>query len=200
MNNIKLVDIVKSDLYRCDKKTDIVKFIKIYLFNAGVKYLFWLRISKKIQTSCLVVRVMLPFAKFILRHYMYKFGISIPVNVDLGVALKINHFSGVIVNSKCKIGNNVTLSHGVTLGQSDRGKNIGCPTVGNEVFIGPGAKIFGNITIGNNASIGANAVVNFNVPDNAVVVGNPAKVVSMNGSEGYVKNIFIFTSKSELNK
>jgi serine O-acetyltransferase len=77
----------------------------------------------------------------------------------------------------------------VTIGQSNRGKRKGCPTIGNEVYIGPGAKIFGNIKIGNNVAIGANSVVTRDIPDNAVVVGIPGNVISYNGSDGYINRI-----------
>jgi serine O-acetyltransferase len=63
---------------------------------------------------------------------------------------------------------------------------MGCPKIGDRVFIGPGAKIFGAITIGNDVAIGANAVVTKNLPDEAVAVGIPAKVVNLNGSKDYI--------------
>ena len=72
------------------------------------------------------------------------------------------------------------------MGQANRGKHKGCPVIGNEVYIGPGAKIVGNVTIGNNVAIGANAVVTSDIPNNACVGGVPAKIISMNGAEGYV--------------
>ena len=84
------------------------------------------------------------------------------------------------------IGDNVNISQGVTIGQTNRGKRKGVPVIGNGVYIGPGAKVIGKVTIGNNVAIGANAVVTEDVPDNACVAGVPAKIVSMNGAEGYV--------------
>ena len=92
----------------------------------------------------------------------------------------------IVVNEKVKIGRNVNISQGVTIGQLNRGKRMGTPVIGNEVYIGPGAKILGNIVVGNNVAIGANAVVLDDVPDNVCVAGIPAKIVSMNGSDGYV--------------
>ena len=70
--------------------------------------------------------------------------------------------------------------HGTTIG-SVRGK--GSPLIGNNIVISAGAKIIGNVKIGNNVMIGANAVVTKDIPDNAVVVGNPAKIVNFNGIE-----------------
>lgn len=74
------------------------------------------------------------------------------------------------------------------MGSSSRGDKKGYPSIESAVYIGPGAKIIGNIKIGRNVAIGANAVVLNDVPDNAVMVGIPAKVVSMKGSKGYILN------------
>ncbi len=189
-NSFSLRQYIVSDLYRCSARIDFKSFARYFFFNAGFKYLFWLRCSNRFYRSPFLKLTLFPISWFFHRRYMYKYGLGIPFMIDLGLGLKINHFSGIIINAKCKIGNNVTISHGVTLGHAERGKLEGSPIVGNEVFLGPGSKIFGNIRIGNNVSIGANAVVNFDVPDGAVVVGCPAKIVSMNGSTGYVKNKF----------
>jgi serine O-acetyltransferase len=188
-SNISAFNLIKSDLYRCTSSTGIRSFLKIYFTNAGFKLMFYLRLSKLTQNNMLTKYTLFPFLWIIGRHLMYKFGIGIPYKTDIGYGFKINHFSGIIVNSKSKIGNNVTISHGVTLGKSERGKNEGCPTIGNEVFIGPGAKIIGNITIGDKAVIGANAVITEDIPSGAVVASPKAIVISDAGSQGYVKNL-----------
>lgn len=190
-SRLHLIDLVSADLYRCTKKVTFKLFLKTYLFNAGFKYLFWLRCTNSIKRKKYVNFIFFPISWLLLRHFMYKYGIGIPYNVKIGIGFKINHFNGIIVNSDCRIGDNVTISHGVTLGKADRGDKQGCPTIGDEVFIGPGAKIFGKISIGNNVAIGANAVVINDVPNNAVVAGIPAKLISMNGAERYIKNKYI---------
>ncbi|MEP2103749.1 MAG: hypothetical protein ABJP02_16580 [Parasphingorhabdus sp.] len=68
----------------------------------------------------------------------------------------------------------------------NRGPNQGSPILGNGVFLAAGCKVIGKITIGNRAAVGANAVVTKPVPDDAVVGGIPARILSMNGSEGYI--------------
>lgn len=78
----------------------------------------------------------------------------------------------------CIIGNNFTVHQGVTLGRAFGGKKAGCPTIGDNVICFPGAKIIGKVYVGNNVIIGANAVVTNDIPDNCVVVGVPAKIVS----------------------
>lgn len=105
-----------------------------------------------------------------------RYGIQIPVSCKIGEGFYIGHWGTIVVNSGVKIGKNVNISHGVTIGQLNRGKRMGTPVIGNEVYIGPGAKILGNIVIGNNVAIGANAVVLDDVPDNACVAVSPQKL------------------------
>ena len=105
-------------------------------------------------------------------------GISIPAETEIGKGLRIHHFGGVIFHSHVKMGEYCTLYHEVTLG--DKGGRGEPPTVGNNVLIGVGAKVLGDITIGDNVIIGANAVVIEPVPDNAIVGGIPAKIIGEN--------------------
>jgi serine O-acetyltransferase len=88
----------------------------------------------------------------------------------------ILHSVGIVINSKVRGGENIVLESGVVIGEEKKG----CPVLGNDIFIGSGAKIFGAITIGNNVTIGANAVVNKSLPDNAVAVGVPARIIRYN--------------------
>jgi serine O-acetyltransferase len=90
-----------------------------------------------------------------------------------GKGLFLPHYGGIIINPRAKIGRNCTIHCFVNIGEKDGG----VPTIGDDCFIGPGAKIFGNISIGNNVSIGANAVVNKSFPDNCIIAGVPAKIV-----------------------
>ena len=128
-------------------------------------------------------------ACFILSHYKYKYGIDIPDSITIGSGFYIGHFNCIVVSPKVVIGKNCNISQGVTIGKANRGKKKGYPTIGDNVYIAPGAKIIGNIKIGNNVAIGANCVVIEDVPDNAVVVGVPGKVISYEGSQGYVNLI-----------
>ena len=123
---------------------------------------------------------------FMLHKQTYKLGISIPASTEIDSGFYIGHFGGIVVNGKSVIGKNCNISQGVTLGQANRGKNKGYPTLGDNVYIGPGAKIVGAIKIGNNVAIGANCVVTKDIPDNSVVVGIPGKVISQDGATGYI--------------
>lgn len=101
-------------------------------------------------------------------------GISLPAQAQIGKGLRIHHFGGIIVNSEAHIGEFCTLYHSVTLG--DLGGWGGSPCVGNRVMIGAGAKLLGNIEIGDDCHIGANAVVHTSVPAGCIAVGVPAVI------------------------
>ncbi|MBQ2076579.1 MAG: serine acetyltransferase [Bacteroidales bacterium] len=121
-----------------------------------------------------------------LNRLSYKSGIQISETTQIGKGFYIGHFGCIVVSGQAVIGSNVNISQGITIGRTNRGEKQGVPTIGDEVYIGPGAKIIGKINIGNNITIGANAVVTSDIPDNACVAGIPAKIISYAGSEGYV--------------
>jgi serine O-acetyltransferase len=109
-------------------------------------------------------------------------GISIPAQAQIGKGLRIHHFGGIIIHSETVIGEGCTLYHGVTLG--DRGGWGGAPRIGNHVMIGAGAKILGDVTVGDDCRIGANAVVTTSVPPHCLAVGVPA-VIKESASAGH---------------
>jgi len=101
-------------------------------------------------------------------------GISIPRGTKIGKAFRIYHFGGVVINPLAVIGDNCSLHQGVTIGVRNTYTDV--PIIGNNVTVGAGAKLLGEIRIGNNVIVGANAVVIDNVPDDSIAVGIPAKV------------------------
>lgn len=104
-------------------------------------------------------------------------GISLPASARIGKGFYIGHFGGIIVHSDAEIGENCSIGTGVIIGTRGVG-NVGVPTIGNNVYIGTGAKILGKIKIGDNVKIGANAVVVTDIPDNATAVGIPARIIA----------------------
>lgn len=108
-------------------------------------------------------------------------GIEIHPGAVIGKNLFIDHGMGVVIGQTAIIGDNVTMFHGVTLGGTGKESNKKRhPTIKDNVFIGSGAKILGNIIIGENSKIGANAVILKDVLDNCTVVGIPGYVVKKN--------------------
>jgi serine O-acetyltransferase len=101
-------------------------------------------------------------------------GISIPVEACIGKGLRIHHFGGIVIHPQAIIGEGCTIYHNVTLG--DLGGWGGAPQIGNHVLIGVGAKLIGQIEVGDGSRIGANAVVLRSVPPKHLAVGIPARV------------------------
>lgn len=119
-------------------------------------------------------------ARYLSERAKRKTGIEIHPGATIGKGLFIDHGIGVIIGETAVIGDNVTMFHGVTLGGTGKEKGKRHPTIGNNVFIGCGAKILGNIKIEDNVKIGANAVVLKNIKANTTVVGVPGKIVKEN--------------------
>jgi serine O-acetyltransferase len=108
-------------------------------------------------------------------------GIEIHPAADIGRGFFIDHGMGVVIGETAKIGDQVTIYQGVTLGGTGKETGKRHPTIGNRVVIGAGAKVLGNIHVGDNAFIGANAVVVRNVPASSTVVGVPGRITSREG-------------------
>jgi serine O-acetyltransferase len=178
--------LIGSDLYRIAGKSDISSFLKYMILGVGFRYCFWMRTCAYLANHGVLRYCCFPVARLILAHCCVKYGISIPYTTRIASGFYIGHFGGIVIHPESVIGRNCNISQGVTLGQANRGERKGVPTIGDDVYIGPGAKIVGNVHVGNNAAIGANCVVTKDVPDNAVMVGVPGRVISYEGSEGYV--------------
>jgi serine O-acetyltransferase len=98
-------------------------------------------------------------------------------DAEFGPGLVILHSFGIVINSSVRAGRNLVLEHGVTIG-AEKGQ---CPVLGDNVFIGAGAKVIGNVRVGSDVKIGANAVVTKDLPDGATAVGVPARVIKIYG-------------------
>ena len=153
--------------------------LSVILTYPSVKAIFFHRIANFfcLAKFDLIARMISQFSRFLT-------GIEIHPKAKIGKNLFIDHGMGVVIGETSEIGDNVTIYHGVTLGgispsiDSDKQRNVKRhPTLKNNVVVGSGAQILGPITVGENAKVGANAVVTKDVPDNAVMVGIPAKNV-----------------------
>ena len=154
--------------------------LSIILTYPGAKAVFFHKIANffAIAKFHLVARIISQFSRFLT-------GIEIHPKANIGKNLFIDHGMGVVIGETSEIGDNVTIYHMATLGgispsvNSNEQRNIKRhPTLKDNVVVGSGAQILGPVTVGKNAKIGANAVVTKDVPENAVMVGIPAKNVS----------------------
>jgi len=171
MNNY-LESIIKRDPAAKSK-------LSVILTYPGVKAVFFHRIANffSIAKFDLIARIISQFSRFLT-------GIEIHPKAKIGKNLFIDHGMGVVIGETSEIGDNVTIYHMATLGgispsiNSEEQINVKRhPTLQDNVVVGSGAQVLGPVVIGKNAKIGANAVVTKNVPENAVMVGIPAKNV-----------------------
>ena len=115
-------------------------------------------------------------------------GIEIHPGATIGRRFFIDHGTGVVIGETTEIGDDVLLYQGVTLGGTGNEKGKRHPTLGNNVVVGSGAKVLGNIRIGDNVKVGAGSVVVHPVPDNSTVVGIPGRVVRIRAEGGVLEH------------
>lgn len=123
--------------------------------------------------------------KYRYKKQQIKYGFSIPINT-FGPGLYIRHRGTICVNGSARIGSNCRINVDVNIG-TNMEKEEEAPVIGDNCFIGPGAKLFGKIIIGNNVAIGANAVVNKSFGDNVTIAGVPAKIVNTTGTKNRMR-------------
>jgi serine O-acetyltransferase len=153
-------------------------FIEVLLLYQGLHALVSYRVANFLYRMHLffLARLQSQFARFMT-------GIEIHPGAKIGKRFFIDHGMGVVIGETSVIGDDVLLYQGVTLGGTGLEKGKRHPTIGNNVVIGTGAKILGNITIGDNSYIGANAVVIKDVPPNSTVVGVPGRITKQDGKK-----------------
>jgi len=161
--------------------------LSIILTYPGVKAVFFHQISNFFYKAGfdLVARIISQTVRFFT-------GIEIHPGAKLGKNLFIDHGMGVVIGETSEVGDNVTIYHAVTLGGSSpsidsekQRQEKRHPTIGHDVVIGSGAQIIGPVKVGNNSRIAANAVVVKDVPENATMVGIPAKAVKLDNKGNF---------------
>lgn len=169
-------------------KIDFFRYNGDYKWHLNNNYcLMWCYFFRKCQTT----------KRHTIRNVLYKIffrllsnlkGIEISSHCRIGKGFYIGHPWGITVNAESIIGNNVNIHKGVTIGQENRGKRKGVPTVGNFVWIGINSTIVGNIVIGDDVLISPNSFVNFDIPNHSIVIGN--KIISnLHSTKGYINNV-----------
>lgn len=187
---MRLWQVIRADLYRYRGETSVRGLVAAYLQAPGFRYTFYLR---KVAFYGARKRTfgLLPYLynRLWLNHYRFRYGFEISPASKIGSGLYIGHFGGVVISPHAILGSNVNIAQGVTIGATSRGSRRGAPTLEDRVWVGANAIIVGKVTIGSAALIAPGAYVNFDVPERSVVLGNPGKIVSTSGSEGYINNV-----------
>ncbi|HNR43165.1 MAG TPA: serine acetyltransferase [Bacteroidales bacterium] len=178
-------EIIKTDLFRHDGLKGTAGFIKGW-FRPGFRYTYILRMTMKHKKYSL--RGI--FFRLLKKRYRYKYHFEISSEASIGEGLFLTTHIGPIVIGPVKIGKNCNISHSVTIGRAYKDGHAGRPTIGDYVWIGAGSVLVGEIRIGNNVLIAPNSFVNFDVPDNSLVIGNPGKIISKeNATSQYINNV-----------
>lgn len=158
-------NLIKTDCQKYFGLSSFFGILREYQRSKGFRFTFWLRLCNVPGLGF--------FAKIIRRHYTIKFGYEISEKTSIGKMFAIMHIGGIVINEKAVISDNVTIYNGVTLGGGWKDGVVYAPQIGKNCWIGPHAVIVGKCKIGDNVMIAGNAFVNFDVPDNSLVIGNP---------------------------
>lgn len=125
-----------------------------------------------------------------LKRFENKTGFSFEGNPTIGDGLIIGHWGKIVINGEVRFGNQLFITHGVTIGRDIRGIRAGVPIFGNRVCIRTNSTVVGKIHVGNDVLIAPNTFVNFDVPDHSIVIGNPATIHHRkNATEGHIPDM-----------
>ena len=177
---------IEADLYRYYQFKGFFGLLKGMMIP-GFRYTYFFRKAHKYKKYSLKGII----SRLILHWIGNKYGFQIKANAKIGKGFYIGHFGTIIIGDDVVIGSNCNITHNVTIGNAIKGKLKGVPTLGDNVWMGTGSIIIGKIQIGSNVLIAPNAFVNFNVPSNSTVIGNPARIIHMNNNpvDGYINDI-----------
>ena len=178
--------VIKCDLHRKRGRHDRTFLIQSILKDPSFRYIYLMR-----KTSAYHKRHPVGMLwRTLMKRCSARYGMQISPETRIGKGFSLLHWGPMVVSHITVIGDYCTLSQGVTIGLSPRGDRKGAPTLGNRVWVGPNAVLVGEITIGDNVLIAPGAYVNFDVPDNSIVIGNPGKIIeSESATEGYIENM-----------
>ena len=168
-------DEIRATLERDPAASGVLEVILTY---PGLHALFYHRVAHTFY------QWKIPFLPRIVSQFgRWLTGIEIHAGAVISKGLFIDHGMGVVIGETAVLGKNVTLFQGVTLGGTGKQKGKRHPTLGNNVVVGAGACVLGDIHIGDNVSVGANAVVVRDVPSHSTVVGVPGRITSREGKK-----------------
>lgn len=176
MNPLKQISFMKEDFKRWNIQT--ARDFLYFLVELGVWATALYRISRMLHLIKIpIINIFTKGIAFILMKFTEIFlGVALSAGNDIGPGFYIGHTGAVRIHPDVKIGKNFSLGPGVLIGTRGGGKE-GVATIGDNVYIGVGAKILGKVFIGDNARVGANAVVLEDIPTNATAVGMPARII-----------------------
>ena len=174
----------KQDLFRYEGERchSLLIQLKYILFVPGFQYSYCFRHAQHATN-----RLTKLFWQSMLRLMMYHSGIQIPIQTKIGPGLKFGHWGTIVINVNAELGCNASISHGCLIGNA-QGKKRGAPKIGDNLVMQANSIIAGGVEIGNNVLIAPGAFVNFDVPSNSIVIGNPGRIIQkdFNPTHNYI--------------
>jgi serine O-acetyltransferase len=184
---------VKMDIKRyiaTDEAYSLSQKLNLFFFNFSLWAILSYRFGRWVRHE-FHIPIVKPVLKVITRvvHALIGLltGIQLPFETVIGPGFYIGHTGTLVFNSKVTVGAHCAIGIGCVIGQGGRGENKGSPIIGDYVYVGVGAKLIGNIRIGNGCAIGANAVVTHDLPPNVTAAGIPARIINHRGSSDFIK-------------
>jgi len=168
-DGLSLFAIIREDLLHHDRDWTLPGFRAVAVHRLGV----WHRTIRFRPLRLIVKRIHLS----LYRRVRNRYGIELPYTVVIGRRLKIEHQGAIVVHGYARIGNDCVIRQGVTIGNRTLDRRYDAPVLGCNVEVGAGAKILGDVVLGDRCRIGANAVVVCDVPADATAVGIPARII-----------------------
>lgn len=172
-NQILFDDLYRYEGQRCRSLRVRLKYV---FFVPGFTYIFFFRHAS--QSKNRFLRIAYSFFLHITKFITH---IQIPAGTNIGRGFRIVHFGDIVVNPDAVIGENFNIFQGCLIGNA-QGKHAGVPIIGNNVYMNANSVVIGNVHIGNDVLIAPGAFVNFDVPDNSIVIGNPGQIILRDGS------------------
>lgn len=166
-------DLYRYEGERCNRLLVQIRYI---LFTPGFQYIFFFR---HVQEASNIFSK--GFWRVLLKLCSFKFGFQIPSTTKIGRGFRISHFGSIVINPAAVIGNIFNIAEGTLIGNS-QGKHSGTPVIGDNVCMQANSMAVCGIRIGNNVLIAPGAFVNFDVPDNSIVIGNPGRIITRDSS------------------
>jgi serine O-acetyltransferase len=187
MFNLAASDIARKRKYYVRIDNFVNRYLKIS-FQLGTIAVLVYRLGAWAERAPQPVRTIVLTSYFIANALSATFtGVGINRKTPIGKGFVVHNFSNVNVDAE-RVGENFTVNQGVSVGSDFRwqSRHGGRPVIGNNVFLGAGAKVLGAVTVGNNVMVAANALVERSVPDNCSVVGVPARIIARDSGSDYL--------------
>lgn len=170
-----------KELINQDRKRYGTSFLN-GISNPAFRFLVWMRLSSNFSKWHPLGFISRLFFKWM----QVRYGFQIPHITKISGGLFMGHFGGIVISNEAVIGKNCNIAQGVTIGRINKGGRKGAPKIGNKVWIGANSVVVGNINIGDNVLIAPLSFVNMDVPENCMVMGNPATIIEGKTSEDYI--------------